>query len=374
MPVRQPPFKGSVKRLRLSVPEVAEAQEQASEGHQKLDTILQRLRRRNGHTEAPKPTPDWMRQPRSQGVPARKQKAVPLAAADRAKTPPLPEQPATEVLLARSGRPRLVTATPPDKPPTVCVMGLHGSGTHALIAYLNRFFAVDTEPKKTKKDDGTLDLGGQCRIWKHSVPLGPFRLPGCGSEGGPVVVLLTIREVRSWMGSLSKNPYEIFPVMRRKRAQGAVAWMLEEVTMRTGQSYCNPFKDENFESVPKLWASYAAGYFSGTMESQLPKGSLGAAMPRPKFVVVRFEDLVSRPKDVVNALAELGLPRNTAPFEPIEDSLCGSGSRRSELEAALSRSSGAADPFATDPALLAMLREQLRPHRRLLEWLDYSEP
>merc|ERR1712107_571070 len=66
--------------------------------------------------------------------------------------------------------------------PTVCVMGLHRSGTHLLLEYLSKFFHVDVEPKKRRMprgghyDDGTVILDDY-KIWKHTVPLETFNLP-----------------------------------------------------------------------------------------------------------------------------------------------------------------------------------------------------
>mmetsp|Transcript_113414 Transcript_113414/g.179245 ORF Transcript_113414/g.179245 Transcript_113414/m.179245 type:complete len:221 (-) Transcript_113414:1-663(-) len=127
--------------------------------------------------------------------------------------------------------PRLAPSTDGSRY-TVGIMGLHGSGTHALQAYVSKYFDVHCEPQQLKrKDEGRLLLADKFQIWKHTVP--PFELPQSGRSGSPLVMLFTVREVRSWMCSRSRSPYELFPVPKKKRTQGRVNWMFGRVKFDT---------------------------------------------------------------------------------------------------------------------------------------------
>ena len=129
------------------------------------------------------------------------------------------------------------------------------------------------------------------------------------------------------MMSLSRNAYEIFPCSQSKsRPQGTFKWMLGEVAMRTSESSKgDPFAGTaRFSSVPELWAHYAWGYLSGGMK-------IGDKNPEsPIYLVVRYEDIVKRPREVVDELERLGLPRSSTPFSPIEESLSGNKAGRAE--------------------------------------------
>merc|ERR1719215_1676043 len=107
--------------------------------------------------------------------------------------------------------------------------------------------------------------------WSWPTAFGSGSTPCPWALSAPPVV--EAKEVRSWMNSLSSRPYELFPVSKRKRAQGSVGWMLEEVTLRTGYGYSNPFPNETWDSVPDLWAAYVAGYLSGAPAPQCTGGA-----------------------------------------------------------------------------------------------------
>eukprot|EP00746_Dinoflagellata_sp_MGD_P061809 gnl/MRDRNA2_/MRDRNA2_260934_c0_seq1.p1 gnl/MRDRNA2_/MRDRNA2_260934_c0~~gnl/MRDRNA2_/MRDRNA2_260934_c0_seq1.p1 ORF type:complete len:276 (-),score=32.65 gnl/MRDRNA2_/MRDRNA2_260934_c0_seq1:32-793(-) len=197
-------------------------------------------------------------------------------------------------------------------------MGLHKSGTNAMSKYLNRYFNVTIQPKikeHYKDDAGTLCVG-DLRMWKHTVPLTSIELPS------GVTIVLMIREVRSWMLSLAEHSYEIYPSSMdknsgeynssAKRRQGDLGWMLGRVYMR--QSTHNPHSEKRFGSIPELWNHYARGYLQGKVSNHGEEH---------RVVIVRYEDLVKRPHEVVDELKNLGLPRNKKVFEPIRDYLSG---------------------------------------------------
>ena len=106
------------------------------------------------------------------------------------------------------------SAPPPNQGEcgTVFVMGLHNSGTHALIEYLSKYFGVAVQPPmkqkfKGKRNDGLL-LFDRWQLWKHHVPLRTLALP-TGAATGPATLLLTVRNIMSWLASRSRSPYEL---------------------------------------------------------------------------------------------------------------------------------------------------------------------
>jgi len=174
---------------------------------------------------------------------------------------------------------------------------------------------------------------------------------------------LTVREVVSWMLSLSRHPYEIFPAAGGKRKQNSLDWMVEEVEMRTnGDHFRNPFPDTRFPTVMDLWATYIHGYLEGRIA---PDG--GGDAPPLQVLVIRFEDILQRPGDVVSELASLGLPRNAKLFSPIEESISHTeGSRSSILSREVSCGSDLTD------ALRGRIALGMVEHSQLVDWLGYS--
>eukprot|EP00929_Paragymnodinium_shiwhaense_P026116 TRINITY_DN15595_c0_g1_i4.p1 TRINITY_DN15595_c0_g1~~TRINITY_DN15595_c0_g1_i4.p1 ORF type:complete len:1560 (+),score=426.06 TRINITY_DN15595_c0_g1_i4:126-4805(+) len=207
----------------------------------------------------------------------------------------------------------------------VCVMGLHKSGTHALAEYVRRFFDVEVQPSNKRLWAGTVSVG-DCSVWKHTVPLEQLQLPASAEDGGRVLLLLTIREPSSWLQSLSRDPYEIFPApgaeRPRKRKRLTIDWMLKPVQIRSAESYNDPYTHRCFQSMLDLWASYARGYLVGNLT---PGGD------KTHVCIVRHEDVVHRPAEVIKALEERGLVRNETAFEPIEDSVTVKGMKREEI-------------------------------------------
>eukprot|EP00927_Polykrikos_kofoidii_P021997 TRINITY_DN20661_c0_g1_i2.p1 TRINITY_DN20661_c0_g1~~TRINITY_DN20661_c0_g1_i2.p1 ORF type:complete len:364 (-),score=41.01 TRINITY_DN20661_c0_g1_i2:36-1127(-) len=215
---------------------------------------------------------------------------------------------------------------------TVGVMGLHASGSKIMTEYVKKYFDVDVEPEARRiggaggrKDTGTLFGKGCFPLWKHTVPLRPVALPprvedvdvgnGCGGSmvgHGPLLLLLfLVRDVRSWMGSLAERPYEINRSNGGRRRQGKLHWMFDEIQMRTeGGTAADPFANALFASVPMLWVAYANGYLMGALLGDDPT----------PCAIIRFEDVVKRPVEVLEGLERLGLPRrkDSGQFEPIE--------------------------------------------------------
>ena len=207
------------------------------------------------------------------------------------------------------------TAAPPIQRQcgTVFVMGLHNSGTHALIEYLSKYFSVAVQPRmkqkhRRKSNDGLL-LFKTWQLWKHHVPLQTLALP-TGAATGPATLLLTVRNITSWLASMSRSPYELYPHPRRHRQRHSLMWLLKDVELHTEDAGydLNP-GPLRYSSAVELWFAYIHGYLSG----HLAPGGQPA-----RVVVVRHEDILRRPQDVFDALAALGLPRNHADFAVIE--------------------------------------------------------
>ena len=82
-------------------------------------------------------------------------------------------------------------------------MGLHNSGTHALVEYLRTSFHVDVQPLMAPKKDSIVCIG-DFYMWKHTVPVSPLQLPSRAARG-QVTLLLTVRDVQSWLVSMSRK-------------------------------------------------------------------------------------------------------------------------------------------------------------------------
>ena len=76
---------------------------------------------------------------------------------------------------------------------------------------------------------------GDWKLWKHNVPLAPIALP-TGSPAGPTTVLLTVRNIGSWLCSMSRNGYELYPYPQVKRRRHALSWLLRKVQLRTQEA------------------------------------------------------------------------------------------------------------------------------------------
>ena len=87
-------------------------------------------------------------------------------------------------------------------------------------------------------------------------------------------------------------------------------------------------------------------------------------MPQ-RVIIVRHEDIVSKPKQVVEELARLGLPRNEKPFEVIQDSI----TTRGETRAHISQQDKAAWNRPDHQKMLQKLSTQGHTLRRLLEYV-----
>ena len=70
-------------------------------------------------------------------------------------------------------------------------------------------------------------------------------------------MLFLVREVRSWMCSLARNPYELIPVPKTRRKQDSVAWMLNRIefssTHRTAKGWSEGSPIDKVSTGHKRW-------------------------------------------------------------------------------------------------------------------------
>jgi len=247
-------------------------------------------------------------------------------------------------------------AAPNLQPGLIAVLGLHRSGTHILARYCSEFFDgfVQPDPLGNSRQQGVVHLEG-FELWKHTVPVQSIEIPT--SADIPVTLLLTVRDLLPWMQALSRGAYEIHRVPRRRRRYGDLNWMLSGIEIETSPDYHKDlFPNLRFKSLPALWTAYVQGYLHGNMRL--------TTSPQ-RVVVVRHEDLVRRPAEVVAELARLGLRRNRQPFQLINDSITTQAEVREDI---LNRDQAAlTHPMAND--ILNTLTEQGQLFRRLLGYI-----
>ena len=231
------------------------------------------------------------------------------------------ELPAVHVLLAPGG---CYTAPKPNflgHGHVVCIFGMYKSATHALSQYVSRYFDVVVQPTLCGKDDGTIRLD-TLKVWKHVLPDDARLFPKV-ADGRAATLLLTVRDLSSWMLSLSREPYDIFPCLDKRRKRDSLQWMFSKVELRCPYSLCTRWG--RFASVPHLWMAYVEGYLAGKVNVA------GFAGSPSKVAIVRYEDIIQRPRAVVQALNELGLPRNQEPFQAIDEGVSHSGKSRASI-------------------------------------------
>lgn len=243
-------------------------------------------------------------------------------------------------------------------PGTVCVMGLHKSGTHILAKYMRFFFDVSVQPAEDKRNrEGVVALE-KMSLWKHTIPSADVGLPSRTPEGS-VCVLLCVREVLAWMDSLSQNPYEIFSRLGTRRKRGSILWMFDEVEVRTGPWTANPFPEQRFSSVMELWKVCIRGYLEGNIS---PGGDIS------RVFLVRHEDIAERPGKLVLELERLGFPRNQRPFAPFEE---GASDSKQSRAAILERAAKGPDVAVSSMARVSM---SVVGCREYLEAFNYPLP
>jgi hypothetical protein len=177
------------------------------------------------------------------------------------------------------------------------------SGTHVLLEYVKKYFDVDICNKMTKKDTGTVTVSGN-NHWKHFIPTSSLIFAEEQSET-PLVILLTIRDLCSWILALARGSYEIHPHPKAKRRKFDYRWLLNKICVNPNSK--NP---EYFDNATQLWCTYAFGYATCAICSN---------SKRLRVIVVRTEDLVKQPDAVLEDLTRAGLPRNRVPFAAIDE-------------------------------------------------------
>ena len=109
-------------------------------------------------------------------------------------------------------------------------MGMHNTGIHSLVEYVSTYFNVVVYSPMQCKNDCLLAFN-HWSLWKHTVPLQPLSLPSA-APSGRVTLLVTVRDVMSWLVSMAKKPYAVYPPGRNhKRKRGDLRWLLREITL-----------------------------------------------------------------------------------------------------------------------------------------------
>ena len=277
------------------------------------------------------------------------------------RNPPIAQPVQAEVVETRSlvahvllapGAPH-IAAAPDLQPGLIAVLGQHRSGTHILARYCKDFFdgSVQPNPDGSLREQGVVNLGN-FHLWKHVVPKERIQIPT--SADVPVTVLLTVRDLLPWMQALARGAYEIQRVPRKRRRQGDLEWMLNEVEIDTSPDYHHDlFPNLRFKSLPALWTAYMQGYLCG---------DICLATSPQRVVIVRHEDIVRRPAEVIIELERLGLRRNSRPFEIIERSVTTQNENRVDIMT----QDQAAQRHPTANAILNMLPERGQFLRRSL--------
>ena len=269
--------------------------------------------------------------------------------------PAMPPFPRVHVLLSPAGEDR--TAPAPDLVRgQVCVLGLPQSGTNALCRYVQEFFDVDVQPHK-----GASNFEHDYWMWNHELPKKPLVFPSYTSKG-PVTVVLVVRDIESWMHSLGRGSCDIVSTPGPDSPLD-LDWMFQQVTLKY------PLRmhvwDERFPDVMHVWAQYTNAYLRGHIAPEIDPNEYDDESNVSRVVVVRFEDILEVPEDVVDALASLGLPRNSKGFLPIEESVSDAAETRDNI-LLRERQLHLTDELRNKIAL------GLADHSHLVEWLGYS--
>ena len=244
--------------------------------------------------------------------------AQPLPADDARAVQPQPPARVRAVAGEAPSTVRILLASDPGSTlgPTrrVCVFGMHKSGTHVLAQYIRDLFDVQVQPRIGKFDGVVLVDDGMSPVWKHTLPT----RPALGAAPEDIVVIVTVRNLVSWLASVSRHAYEIHRADKKRRR--GLWWLLEPVEVRDVLGFSDIRM--KFSSAVYLWAAYAQCYLQGHLA---PAGNMA------RVVIVRHEDLITQPAAVVSALTESGLPRNNRSFQTIETSASDSGLARKEI-------------------------------------------
>ena len=121
-----------------------------------------------------------------------------------------------------------------------------------------------------------------------------------GSPSAPITVLLTVRSICLWLCSMSGNGCELYPDPKVKRRRGSLAWLLGKVQLRAEEAnftYTEIPETLQYRTAVDLWFEYIRGYLFGFISTENPS---------IRAVVVRQDDILHRPQEVVEALRGFG--------------------------------------------------------------------
>ena len=216
---------------------------------------------------------------------------------------------------------------------------------------------MKASPPLTGRSEGRVELGGGGSCWKHALPtLVSEQLRLCLDDPS-AAVLFVIRDVASWVDSLTKHAYAIYPADGSTRKHGDLGWLFRPVEVRPDQRAGGQGLEKlSFPHAPGVWAAHAAACLDSVYA--LPPASA------LRVVLVRFEHLLYMPRRVVSALTKLGLRRSQRPCAALEASIGRSTLTRTQIiarEAALSSTppQQLIQPLMGATALLGSLRRRL---------------
>ena len=108
-----------------------------------------------------------------------------------------------------------------------------------------------------RQNDGLLAFNDGS-LWKHTVPLQPLSLPSA-APSGRVMLLVTVRDVMSWLVSMANKSYEVYLCRNHRRKQDDLRWLLCIVTLQADELWRrNAFGPQQFSTVVDLWAANGA--------------------------------------------------------------------------------------------------------------------
>ncbi len=158
---------------------------------------------------------------------------------------------------------------------------------------------------------------------------------------------------------MSEGSYALFPEAGGRRRRGDREWLMyDPVVMR------HPIDGwQRYQNATQMWLHTLWGYLTG--------GIMTKARTL-RVCIVKFEDVLFQPDNVVEGLTKIGLPRNARPFEELHKGVGGHMRVGRNLEEVKEREYEALDSFREHE--LESLGEALEECPGLFLHLGYPLP
>lgn len=169
----------------------------------------------------------------------------------------------------------------------VQIMGHYNTGTNLLEALLMSNF-----PSEFTIAAGSV-TSGPCKFWKHAdlqqlKSARPDILSYC-KEGAGTVGLALVRNPLSWLASFHHEAYDLWA------CKDGSDWLTRPCVYPLGSPAC--LGGKSFDNLEVLWGHWASTY------RNLPEYGF------KRYLLIRYEDLVLRTKQVMNTIAKVaGIP------------------------------------------------------------------